>query len=254
MNISEFLERFGRTLLEAPLSTSAKAEVPAELAEIRLAVLDSLRRKTQRSGGRKVFPYDLVRVRMQGIEEERVGVFSGRFFRQYLEQEVHAFLRDDGCRFAESLRVDVQAIGGMPQPGVPWLTVEAATQEMVVDRAGARLVASEGQEFSLAKARVNIGRVSDVYRSGGLFRRNDIVIDHETVSREHAHIQHDRATGEYRLFNDRWYVRGPRPAECGIWIVRDGMSQEVHRDSRGARLEHGDEIHLGEAVMVFHEE
>ena len=254
MNISEFLERFGRTLLEAPLSTSTKAEVPAELAEIRLAVLDSLRAKTHRSGGRKVFPYDLVRVRMQGIEEERVGVFSGRFFRQYLEQEVHAFLRDDGCRFAESLRVDVQAIGGLPQPGVPWLAIEAATQELVADRPGARLVASEGREFSLEKARVNIGRVSDVYRSGGLFRRNDIVIDHETVSREHAHIQHDRTTGEYRLFNDRWYVRGPRPAECGIWIVRDGMSQEVHRDSRGARLEHGDEIHLGEAVMVFHEE
>jgi len=29
------------------------------------------------------------------------------------------------------------------------------------------------------------------------------------------------------------------------------MSQEVHRNSRGARLERGDEIHFGRAVVVF---
>ena len=49
-------------------------------------------------------------------------------------------------------------------------------------------------------------------------------------------------SGEYRLFNDRWYPRG---GDCGTWIVRDGMSHEVHRNARGTRLEPGDEIHLG---------
>jgi hypothetical protein len=29
------------------------------------------------------------------------------------------------------------------------------------------------------------------------------------------------------------------------------MSQEVHRNGRGARLEFGDEIHFGEAVVLF---
>lgn len=72
-----------------------------------------------------------------------------------------------------------------------------------------------------------------------------------TVSREHAHITYDRATGEYRLFNDRWYQRGPKPGECGLWIIRDGLSQEVHRDSRGAKLESGDEIHFGSAIVTF---
>ena len=65
-----------------------------------------------------------------------------------------------------------------------------------------------------------------------------------------AHIQRDRVSNEYRLFNDRWYSRG---GDCGTWIVRDGMSQEVHRNGRGARLEPGDEIHLGRAVVVFEE-
>ena len=49
-----------------------------------------------------------------------------------------------------------------------------------------------------------------------------------------------------RLFNDRWYQRG---AECGTWIVRDGLSREEHRDPRGTKLEAGDEIHFGTAVV-----
>ena len=63
---------------------------------------------------------------------------------------------------------------------------------------------------------------------------------------------HDKKTGEYRLFNDRWYKRGNKAENnCGLWIVRDGMGQEVHRDTRGTRLLPGDEIHLGKAVVKF---
>src|SRR5262249_43088398 len=97
----------------------------------------------------------------------------------------------------------------------------------------------------------------DVYRASGLFRRNDLAFAEETevnqsVSREHAHILFDRTSGEYRLFNDRWYPRGEdASAECGTWIVRDGMSQEVHRNARGTKLEPGDEIHFGRAIVVF---
>jgi hypothetical protein len=86
-----------------------------------------------------------------------------------------------------------------------------------------------------------------------MYRRNDLafVEDSEvnrSVSREHAHIDYDAATGEYRLFNDRWYARG---ADCGTRIVRDGVSLEVHRDTRGTKLERGDEIHLGRAIVIF---
>jgi hypothetical protein len=148
---------------------------------------------------------------------------------------------------------------GLPRRGEKWLIVEAASQPQPAAGA-ARLVVREGTanvpELRLDKARVNIGRVVDVYRAEGLFRRNDLAFSAETeinasVSREHAHIRHDSATGEYRLFNDRWYQRGPRAGECGLWIVRDGMSHEIHRDSRGAKLEPGDEIRLGRAVVEF---
>jgi hypothetical protein len=259
MTMNDFLEKWGRTLFEAPLATATKSDEPPELAEIRLAILDRVREKSYRSGGRKVFPYDLVRVQLRGVEQARQPVFAGRFFRQYLEQEVATALREAGCRYPENLRVEVDAVVGLPLPGVSWLAVEVASQDPA-GTAVARLVVREGTpnvaELRLDKARTNIGRVVDSYRAAGLFRRNDLSFVEETevnatVSREHAHILFDRATGEYRLFNDRWYQRGPRPGECGVWIVRDGLSQEVHRNSRGAKLEAGDEIRLGRAVLSF---
>ena len=260
MNLGEFIERFGMTVFESPLSTRT-AELPPELAEIRLAILDRIREKSYRAGGRKVFPYDLLRVRLQGVEESRRDLFAGKFFRQYLEQEVRNALRDAGCRYPENLRVDVNIRVGLPLPGEPWLVIESGSQEQAAAGRTARLVVREGAanigEVRLDKARTNIGRTVDVYREQGLFRRNDLAFTEDTeinrsVSREHAHITLDRTTGEYRLFHDRWYARGEkRPPEAGTWIVRDGLSQEVHRDTRGVKLQSGDEIHFGRAVVMF---
>src|SRR5258708_34083592 len=65
---------------------------------------------------------------MRGLEENRYDVFAGRFFRKYLEQEIHDALRNAGCRFPENLRVEVRASAGLPQRGENWLSVEAGSQ------------------------------------------------------------------------------------------------------------------------------
>jgi hypothetical protein len=259
MNLSDFLEKFGRTLFEAPLAAAPSPEEPPELAEIRLAVLDQVREKSYRSGGRKVFPYDLLRIELRGVEESRSSVFAGIFFRKYLEGEVRRALAGAGCRYPEGLRVAVEVTSGLPKPGESWLRIEPGLAEQAGETATvARLVVREGtanvSEVQLNKARINIGRNVDVIRAEGLFRRNDLAFAEDTevnrsVSREHAHILFDKAAREYRLFNDRWYPLGSH--DCGIWIVRDGFSQEVHRNSRGAKLEPGDEIHFGRAVVLF---
>jgi hypothetical protein len=204
-----------------------------------------------------VFPFDMVRVWMRGIEEERAAMFRSGFFRQFLEQEIRGNLRTDGIRFPEQLSVVVEVATGLPQPGERWLLVAAEAQEQPASRESARLIVRQGTantpELAIEKTRVHIGREVDVYRNGGMHRRNDLAFieDNEinrSVSREHAHIDRDRTTGEYRLFNDRWYARG---TDCGTRIVRAGVSLEVHRDSRGTKLESGDELHLGRAVLEF---
>ena len=261
MNLSDYLEKWGRTILEAPLASRPSPEEPPELAEIRLAVLDQVREKSYRSGGKKVFPYDQLRVSLRGLEESRCAVNGGAFFRKYLEEEVRRALAAAGCRFPENLRVAVDVTAGLPQRDQPWLVVEAeASLVEPADAASraARLVVREGTanlpEIGLDKPRINIGRSVDVFRAEGLLRRNDLAFTEDTevnrsVSREHAHILFDKTNGDYRLFNDHWYPLGSH--DCGIWIVRDGLSREVHRDGRGTKLQPGDEIHFGRAVVVF---
>jgi hypothetical protein len=258
MNVTEFLEKWGRTVFEKPLARTVPLESPRELAEIRFAVLEEVRRHSYRAGARMVFPHDLVRVAMRGVEESRAGVFRSGFFRNYLEHEIQESLRADSVRFPEQLRVEVDVATGLPLPNEAWLTVAAAAQEPAAGLGKpARLIVRQGSanapELSLEKVRVHLGREVDVYRNGGILRRNDLAFIEDgevnrSVSREHAHIDYDQTTGEYRLFNDRWYERG---TDCGTRIVRDGVSVEVHKDSRGTRLEPGDEIHLGRAILSF---
>jgi hypothetical protein len=257
MTVTEFIEKWGRTLFEGPLARTPRADDPPELAEIRLALLDEVRRKCYRAGAKMVFPFDLVRVSMRGVEQERARMFRSGFFRQYLEHEIRGRLRADGVRFPEQLSVAVEVETGLPMPGEPWLRVAVESQERSSVCESPRLIVRQGAanlgELAIDKTRLYIGRDVDVYRNGGMHRRNDLafVDDSEinrSVSREHAHIDRDSTTGECRLFNDRWYARG---TDCATRIVRAGVSVEVHRDGRGTKLEPGDEIHLGRAVVEF---
>jgi hypothetical protein len=262
MNLADFLEKFGRSVFESPFA-HGQGDEPPELAEIRLAMLDQVREKSYRLGGKKVFPFNVVHIHVRGIEDSRAATFTGKFFRTYFEQELRGNLDRNECRYLEDLRVDVDVMRELPAPGEQWVWVEVESQDRPegAPRRSARLIVVEGKanqtEIALSKARTNIGRTVDVYRSEGMIRRNDLAFTEDTeinrtVSREHAHIAYDKAAGEYRLFNDRWYHRdqGGAPA-CGIWIVRDGLSQEVHRTARGTKLEPGDEIHFGKAVARF---
>src|SRR5690242_7247722 len=129
MNVGDFLERWGRTLFEGPLAALPRPQEPPELAEIRLAVLDQVQAKSSSGGGRKVFPFDLVRVDLRGVAEKSAPAFRGNFFRQYLEHEVKDALRNAGCRYPENLRVAIQVTAGALPAAEPWLTVEPAQQE-----------------------------------------------------------------------------------------------------------------------------
>ena len=268
MKISEIIERLGRTVFEAPFGATAQAMGDSpEVAEIRIAVLDEVKKKIQRAGGHTLFPYNVVRILIRATASEGA-VFEREFFRRFFDEEVRKGLAKEACRFPEDLRVEIRASELNGAGDKQWLRVETVSEDAapaVEDapraRRSAKLVVSAGTankvEIPLQKTRTNVGRLTDVYKAEGLSRRNDLTFAadtpiNRTVSREHAHILYDKPSGEYRLFNDRWYKRGNKSEDnCGLWIVRDGMGQEVHRDTRGTRLEPGDEIHFGKAVVKF---
>src|SRR5271165_5019634 len=264
MGMAELLERLGRAVFEMPFGAGQVSDSP-EIAEIRFAILDEVRARMQRAAGKHIFPYDLVRVQNHGVGDAQSAIFEREFFRSFFENEVRRALEKEQCRYPGDLIVEVRVTRNLPETG-KWLTVETTAQPapapvVPLSRRSATLTVLAGNansaEFALDKTRINIGRVTDVYRAAGPSRRNDILFAEETpinqtVSREHAHILWDEAAREYRLYNDRWYKRGGKhDGACNLWIMRDGMGQEVHRDTRGAKLQDGDEIHLGKAVLRF---
>lgn len=267
MGLSELLERLGRNVFEAPFSAASQMSDSPEVAEIRVAILEKIRNRSQRAGGHDIFPYNVIRIHIRGAGNRDSAIFERDFLRKFFEQEIRTSLGRRNCRFPEDLRVEVRLTGTDPESANDWVWIEVDSSEPAAEAAEARprrtakltVIAGKANkpELTLQKIRTNIGRAGDVYKSEGLSRRNDLVFAEDTainrtVSREHAHILHDKKNDEYRLFNDRWYKRGNKTQEnCGIWIVRDGMGHEVHRDSRGTKLHSGDEIHLGKAILKF---
>jgi hypothetical protein len=263
MAISDVIEKLGRAMFEAPFGAHRLAKDAPEMAEIRLAVLDAAKAKSHRVNGQQVFPYNFVRIHLLGIPEEQSAVFRSEFLSNYFSEELRAGLRRSNFRFPEDLRIEICPTSRLPGQGEQWLAVEAELQQDKLaehparNRRPAKLVVTSGKanlpELILEKSRTNIGRTAEVYSSAGPLRRNDLAFTEEnpinqTVSREHAHILLSQKSGEYRIFNDRAY-RGN--TNCGLWIVRDGLSQPVHRSTRGVLLKPGDEIHLGTAVLRF---
>lgn len=267
MSLSDLIERLGKKIFEAPFDAAKVPTDVPELAEIRLAVLEKILQKGQRVSGKIVFPYNFVRIYMRGVSAGDAAFLQSDFLKGYFEQEIRRSLSRSNYRFPDDLAVEFNTTAELPNEREEWLWVEAESQpkpnaeETALPRRAARLVVVKGSavppEILLNKERTNIGRTVEVYRAQGPSRRNDLAFTEEsaincTVSREHAHILHVKKTGEYRLYNDRWY-RGQKqePGSCGLWIIREGLSKEVHKNARGVKLKPGDEIQLGRAIVKF---
>jgi len=259
MAISTVFEKLGKAIFETPFGANRISKDAPDMAEIRIAVLDAVKAKSHRASGKLVFPYNVIRVELRGVPETQVSVFEGDFLASYFAQEIKSALSRSSYRFPSDLEVTLVPSTVLPLERESWVVVETMQRkpETAVEHTpgGVALLrviegAANVQELAIDKARVNIGRTLEVFRTGGPSRRNDLAFteDSATVSREHAHITRSSKTGECRIFNDRNY-RGE--SNCGIWIVREGMSQAVHRGARGALLRSGDEIHLGRTILRF---
>jgi hypothetical protein len=95
---------------------------------------------------------------------------------------------------------------------------------------------------------IAIGRTPEPTDASGLVRYNHVAFReerdgiNETVGRAHARLQFDPASGHYVLFNES----SSNPTS----IVRGGrMMRVAPRDPRGVRVQSGDEIRLGRAVL-----
>jgi hypothetical protein len=127
----------------------------------------------------------------------------------------------------------------MPMPS----TGERPTLELTVLKG-----AATRKVYSFPAGRLNLGRMEEIVDDEGrVRRRNDVAFLEEgdinqTVSREQARILYDEATGELRLRAEH--------GASSTRILREGRSIDVSsRDTRGIKLQSGDEIYFGRACV-----
>ncbi len=228
------------------------AAAPLELLQ---AALDELERKVQPAGrGERVFPYNRIVVHVAQPNADRAAVEA--VFRQ-LETRLRDRLGEMQCAPPPSLAARLSFSRRPAADGAPVVSVECFTEP---DTTAPPVQAStcptmtlsvvkgrcDQAEYTLADRVILIGRTAELVDAMGRVRRNHVAFVEEpdgvseTVGRAHARLQFE--AGAYRLFNES--------RSNPTYVVRHGRShQVVAHDPQGLRLQSGDELHLGRAVI-----
>ena len=238
-----------------------------ELVEIQRAILDEVEDRAQLlPRARRRFPYNELLVRIAAPEPDRRSAVEIVFVEgNALQNEIANHLRREGIELPPDLHVQVEAIEEAPaeiaakgfhisysirEPLKPDSAAAAAPSQRVV-----KLTVlhgdSEQPSYELSRSRIHLGRLAEVLDERRRpVRRNDVVFressekPNSTVSRAHAHIEFDEASGEFRLFDDG--------SAYGTSVIHNGRLVNVPpAGGRGLRIVPGDEIYVGQARILF---
>jgi FHA domain len=236
-----------RTFLDPPLGSDAQP------LDIRAAVVDAIdSRVAVLDVGRTVFPCNRILVQLiTGPGREKAALAMA--FSE-LERKVRERLRQRRCEVPHALQItvsitdepasewapgqlfsiacdDVDTLEPEPPPVWPLITLDVLKGD------------ATQTTYSFRQATILVGRSAEALDTKGRVRRNHVVFDDGsgTVSRAHATLKYDAAHAQYRVIDER--------STRGTHVVRAGATIAVPRDSRGIRLESGDEVHLGGAAL-----
>lgn len=232
-----------------------------EPMELRRAVLDDVEsRVATAGGGKRIFPYNRLEVRLLADSPEQKEALEAIVREAWdLKHEVTDRLRDSRSTIPPGLDIDVQ-VTDQPGPAFGdrhWHVLYHRTEGPAAGAPSRRpeliLTVTHGKAsqhvYSFdSNDRITIGRLDEVLdEDGRVKRRNDIAFLEEgeinrTVSREQARILWDVEACEYRLRTEH--------GASGTRILREGRTIDVSsQDRRGVRLLTGDEVYLGKACL-----
>lgn len=223
-----------------------------ELILVHRAILQEIESKVETlPRGQRVFAFPHLVVTLASADANRRAIYETAFGER-LESDIREALESAECEIPRGFAVEVQTLEEGASFHIEYGKRPVAAAVVEAPKP-ARLVPVKGKteraEYTLDKARTNIGRLAELTDSDHrVIRRNDIVFeegaanDNATVSRKHAHVLFQN--GEYRLCDDE--------SEFGTRVFRDGRAIEVpHGNRRGEKLRSGDEIYLGRACLRF---
>lgn len=234
----------------------AAPDATASPLELLQAALDQLERKAQPSGrGSRIFPYSRVIVHVAQPDADRAAIEA--VFAQ-LQPRLRERLTELRCEPPATIDASVTFDESTAEnSAVLWVECSsdgnralesAATTELPQLHVQVVKGQCEQPEYTLQTAGIAIGRGTEPMDTYGRVRHNHVAFlevrdgASETVARAHARLQFDPASRSYLLFNES--------SSNPTFVRRGGRSLRIApRDPRGVRIESGDELQLGRAVL-----
>jgi hypothetical protein len=253
---STIARRFDRAARDA---LGAVTREPLEIVHL---VVEAVEHEIQPGGrGKRVFPFNSITLSVLAPSGEGRARFEAVVAGEPpLRDRIVEHLRSKSCPI-DDLTVEVAYVTRAPktwrdpQFNLAFARVaRARTSDARRDPAFARLDltvvrgTAERRIYSFAANRIDLGRSAEVRDTRNrLIRTNHVAFVegsgevNQSVSRRHAHIAYEPASGGYRLLDDG--------SVHGTSVVRNGGTVAVPPGSLGVRLRTGDELVLGEARL-----
>lgn len=212
--------------------------------------------------GERVFPFNRIHIELRAPDAERRAVLQALFDPAQLLEDIRNALAGERASAPEDLQAEVRYLPDAPEdlaiqcekiappePEAPAPPPPPRSFPLVPVLLRTLTGAASESVFVADRPHLNIGREHNVTDTQGrAVRRNDLWFPegadeaNATVSRTHAHIRFDTATGEWRIYDDG--------SSLGTYLFRNGGRIDVPGHApRGVMLRPNDEIYLGQARL-----
>jgi hypothetical protein len=254
--------------LEQTLERLFGGQPPREPLEVRRAVVDGLLAQVTPVGrGRRVLPFSRVTVSILATDTAQRRLFKAALTGdQGVEADLRKGLERDGAEWPRGFALDVRfvrepgkawapgarfhvTVAGKDSPGEdePVAAVAPAPAEAPVLVLRVLSGQARPKTVTIRGGRITLGRQTTVTdQQGSVVRRNDLAFVGEdevsrSVSRAHGHVAWQPATRTYRVFDEH--------SSHGTRVARQGRLVPVPPGRDGLRLQPGDDLHLGQAIV-----
>ena len=240
-------------------AVGAVAREPLEIVHL---VVEAVEHEIQPGGrGSRVFPFNSVTLTVLAPSREARARFEAVLAGELpLRDRIVEHLRSKSCAI-DDLTLDVAYVAKAPKDWRhPQFTLAFARvarapaketpREAAFSRIDLTVVrgTAERKTYSFTAKRIDLGRCAEVRDTRNrLIRTNQVAFVegsgevNQSVSRRHAHLAYEPASGGYRLRDDG--------SAHGTSVIRNGSTVAVPPGSLGIRLRTGDELVLGEARL-----
>jgi hypothetical protein len=253
-------------LLEQKIQQRLQGDyVGDEPLEIWRAIARDIESQVLAVKGGHMFPYHQIHVTICATLPERQAALSAAFEPPRINEDVRTLLQDSGCQVADDLAVTLRF---SENPGEDWKNPVVHVKYVRTAKRGSRQPEPQPippPERRTARLRILEGKtVREFYELTGdvtfvgrgasasgrsinhanhvVFEDNDDPVN-RTVSRKHARIVYNAASGDWTLYDES--------SARGTTLIRAGRTSRIAPGAHGRKLQPGDQIIIGKAVLQF---